>query len=75
METLAGLTVENYVFEEARSFKYLKVTIAGNNNWNAEILSRFLKTERAFFALIKYFNQQYSLEEQKYANTFLLDLH
>jgi hypothetical protein len=63
METLAGrggedLTVDNYVFEKAQSFKYLGVTITGNNDWSAEITSRLLKAERAFFALIKYFKSK-----------------
>jgi hypothetical protein len=59
METLPeidkeDLTVDNYVFEKAHSFKYLSVTITGNNDWNTEITSRLLKAERTFFSLIKY---------------------
>jgi len=36
------LTVDNYVFEIAQSFKYLGVTIIGND-WNTEITSSFSK--------------------------------
>ncbi|KAL4135053.1 hypothetical protein QTP88_006715 [Uroleucon formosanum] len=48
METLPendeeDLTVVNYVFKKAHSFKYLDVTITDNNDWNTEITSRFSK--------------------------------
>jgi len=50
--------VDNYVFEKTQSFKYLGVTIIGNNDWSAEIVSRFLKAKTAFLALIKYFRSK-----------------
>jgi len=50
------LTVDNYVFEKAHSFKYLGVTITGKNDWNTE--SRLLKVERTFFSLIKCFKSK-----------------
>ena len=63
METLPekdeeDLTVDDYVFEKAQSFKYLGVTITGNNDWNTEITSRLLKAERTFFSLIKFFKSK-----------------
>jgi hypothetical protein len=63
METLPekdeeDLTVDNYVFEKAHSFKYLGVTITGNNDWDTEITSRLLKAERTFFSLIKFFKSK-----------------
>jgi len=46
------------MFEKTQSFKYLGVKITNNNDWNAEIASRILKAERAFFAMIKYFKSK-----------------
>lgn len=46
------------------SFKYLGVTITGNNNWNIEIIeifnifNHFNKGERAYFAPSKYFKSK-----------------
>lgn len=43
------LRVENYVLEKVQGFKYLRVTITGNNDSNAETARRLLRAERAFF--------------------------
>lgn len=49
------LTVDNYVFKKAYSFKYLGITITGNNDWKTEITSRLIKAEGTFISQIKYF--------------------
>lgn len=63
METLPekdeeDIAVDNYVFEKTHSFKYLGVTITGNNDWSTEITSRLLKAERTFFSVIKFFKSK-----------------
>jgi len=70
METLPekdeeDLTVDNYKFEKAHTFKYLGVTITSNNDWNIEITSRLLKAERTFFSLIKFFKSKLFSRETK----------
>jgi hypothetical protein len=38
-----NLIVDNYVFEKAQNFKYLRVKITGNNDWNAKLTRCLVK--------------------------------
>lgn len=52
------IVVDNYMFKRTQILKYLGVRITNNYDWSAKIASRLLKTEMAFFAMVKYFKSK-----------------
>lgn len=50
-----SIEIRNYIFEKAKEFKYLELTLTYNNNWSLEAMSRKYTVKKAYIVLHKYF--------------------